>query len=270
MNVSESSQWEDAVRWLIAQPDRKDLILGGYYDQPRLLAAERFWQSPEWRAVRELLPNRPGRALDVGAGHGISSYALSKDGWETTALEPDPSELVGAGAIRSLAAEAGLSVRIVSEIAENLPFADNSFDVVYGRAVFHHARQLRRFCEELIRVLKPGGVLVATREHVISHRGQLQKFLKHHPLHHLYGGENAYLLSEYLDAITAAGARMVKVLRPLDSPINYAPHDREGLRIELAARASRYAGALPAWLLKHDQLYEICLRLLALVDRRPG
>ena len=46
-----------------------------------------------------------GQALDVGAGRGIASYALAREGFTVTVLEPDDSHLVGAGAIRSLAEE---------------------------------------------------------------------------------------------------------------------------------------------------------------------
>src|SRR5579862_2301134 len=95
--------WEDAVSWLRSQPDKAQLVLECYYDDPPLAAARRYYASGEWQAVRALLGTMRGRALDVGAGRGIASYALARDGFEVTALEPDPSELIGAGAIRALA-----------------------------------------------------------------------------------------------------------------------------------------------------------------------
>jgi hypothetical protein len=65
--------------------------------------------------------------------------------------------------------------------------------------------------------------MVATREHVISKRADLKVFLDSHPLHRFYGGENAYLLEEYLSAIRSAGLKLKDVMGPLDSPINYFP-----------------------------------------------
>ncbi|MBB2697663.1 UNVERIFIED_ORG: SAM-dependent methyltransferase [Rhizobium esperanzae] len=220
--------WEESVRWLRDQPDQQFLVQACYFDDPLDKAAERFWQSAEWKAIAALLPQpNGGKALDLGAGRGISSYALARDGWNVTALEPDPSDLVGAGAIHSLALASGLEIAVVSEFSEQLPFAENTFDVVNCRQVLHHARDLPQTCREIFRVLKPGGVMVATREHVLSRKEDLQAFLNAHSLHKFYGGENAFLLDEYMSAIKGAGLYLDKVMAPLDSPINYFPMTTE-------------------------------------------
>lgn len=215
--------WEQAVQWLRDQPDQQDLVKACYFDDPLLEAAERYLQSVEWNAIATLLPSPQGKALDLGAGRGISSYALARDGWQVTALEPNPSNLVGAGAIRSLATQSNLNISVVSEYSEKLPFSDDNFDVVNCRQVLHHARDLPQTCREIFRVLKPGGVMVATREHVISKREDLTAFLDAHLLHKFYGGEHAFLLDEYLSALYSAGLYVQRAMAPLDSPINYFP-----------------------------------------------
>lgn len=234
--------WEEAVRWLRDNPEQQELVRYCYYDDPIEKAADRFVESEEWQAILRLLASKlPSSVLDIGAGRGISSYAFAKCGCSVTALEPDPSPLVGTNAIRELFSKSGLSVTIVEERGESLPFADDEFDIVYGRAVFHHAGDLKEFCAEAQRVLKPGGVFLMTREHVISQKEDLQSFLKSHPLHHLYGGENAYLLEEYTEAIQSSGLRNLGVIGPFESPINYAPMTIDEHRQMIAGR---YAGFL--------------------------
>ena len=266
-----SSAWENAVKWLRSQPDKQDLVLNAYYDDPLLDAARRYAKSCEWKEIRKLLGAARGQALDVGAGRGVASYALAREGFTVTALEPDGGHLVGAGAIRSLAEENALPITVVQEFSEQLPFADCQFDVVFARAVLHHTRNLHSACREFFRVLKPGGRLVAVREHVISRKKDLPVFLSRHPLHHLYGGERAFLLSEYMDAIAQAGFVTESVLSPLSSVINYAPYTEESLKDVIAERFGvlamkgvlRRALSLPA-------LWSLARRALSSVDHRPG
>src|SRR5690348_9111306 len=153
-NHTAGPTWENAVTWLRKQPEKRQLVLDAFYDDPLVAAAERYFRSSEWQAVSAILKGRAGAALDVGAGRGIASYALAREGFDVTALEPDPSAIVGTGAIRALAIEANQPIRVVQECSERLPFADQAFDVVFARAVLHHMRDLERAVAEMHRVLR--------------------------------------------------------------------------------------------------------------------
>lgn len=225
-----SMSWEQAVAWLRDQPDQRQLVRDCYFDDPLLDAAKRYHAEQEWQCVRQYLPSAPGLALDVGAGRGIAAFALAEDGWTVTALEPDPSPLVGAGAVRKLAALTCLPIEVVEDFGEKLPFADATFDLVHARQVLHHAQDLEQLCRELCRVLKPGGTLVATREHVVDDEAGLAVFLEQHALHKMYGGENAFSLTTYRQALRQAGLKIKTVLNPLESPINYFPTPEAGVR----------------------------------------
>ena len=164
MSDKKFGTWEAAVAWLLTQTVHRELCSACYYDRPPLAAAQRYANSDEWGALRALMPSIRGAALDVGSGMGVAAFALAADGWDTHALEPDPSDLVGAGAIRQLASQGKVSIKVVQEWGESLPFAADTFQLVHARQVLHHARELGQFCKELFRVLAPGGLLLATRE----------------------------------------------------------------------------------------------------------
>lgn len=249
--------WEESVDWLRKQPGQQELVRACFFDDPLLQAANRYWRCAEWQAVQKLVGKARGKALDVGAGRGIAAFALAKDGWQVTALEPDPSDLVGAGAIRNLARESELKIDIVQEWGESLPFEDESFDFVHARQVLHHARNLQQLCSELQRVLKKGGLFLATREHVIDTVEDLPVFLNSHPLHNLYGGENAYLLDEYLLAIHKAGIKMIKYFSPWESDLNLYPQKLE----DVQAAVARELGFTQAEELSVKDLYQISRQL---------
>lgn len=264
--------WEESVRWLLSQPQYEQIVKDCYYDQPVLAAFHRYMACDEWRAVKSLLPSGGGAAVDVGAGNGITSVALASSGFSVVAVEPDPSQLVGRGAITSLAAAVGLALKVEDGTLESLPLSDRSADLVFTRQVLHHARDLPRAAKEVYRVLRPGGTLVAIRDHVISSEKQLSAFLDSHPLHRLYGGENAYTEAFYASCLERAGLRVVRRMQSFDSPINFAPHTRETLREALCSRVPgpRILGRLLRSISGNPRVFDLMLRLMSVIDARPG
>ncbi|MDQ3918981.1 MAG: class I SAM-dependent methyltransferase, partial [Acidobacteriota bacterium] len=170
------------------------------------------------------------RILDLGCGNGIASYAFASRGHRVTALDPDPSADVGLAAAARLSKGVPGEIETVRSFAESLPFADASFDVVYERQALHHFRDLRAGLAECARVLKPGGRLLATREHVADDEAQLEAFLAAHVLQALHGGEHAYPLEEYLAAFEAAGLRVERCFAPYDTVINHFPESNREVR----------------------------------------
>src|SRR4051812_39925134 len=96
------------------------------------------------------------RALEIGAGTGYFSLNLMRAGLIGELVATDISQ----GMLDELSATAGrlgLEVETACTESERLPFADASFDLVFGHAVLHHLPDLAASFREFRRVLRPGG-----------------------------------------------------------------------------------------------------------------
>ena len=100
----------------------------------------------------------PGTTLlDVGCGIGGSSRVLAKDyGFDVTAVTISPGQVERATQLTP----AELSAKFLVDDAMALSFPDESFDVVWSLEAGPHMPDKAVFAQELLRVLKPGGLLV--------------------------------------------------------------------------------------------------------------
>jgi ubiquinone/menaquinone biosynthesis C-methylase UbiE len=104
-----------------------------------------------------------GDGLEIGSGTGYFSLNLVQLGVVERLTATD----ISPGMLQRLSATAdalGLSAETVATEAEELPFEDESFDVVFGHAVLHHIPDLERAFSEFLRVLRPGGAVAFAGE----------------------------------------------------------------------------------------------------------
>jgi uncharacterized protein YbaR (Trm112 family) len=128
------------------------------------------WDDSNWRANEHSFDTlldryvKPGmRVLEVGAAKCWGAQHLVPRGCDYvgTDILADPKIGLGRGAYYE--ARVGEFARVQAD-AEHLPFADESFDLVYCVATLHHALDLTQMVRELARVARRGGVVAGLNE----------------------------------------------------------------------------------------------------------
>ena len=126
--------------------------------------AEKYDTSDYSKYPRECYPfvlntinNIPfNKVLDLGCGTGVILKEISSINSDVELFGLDLSENMIAKATQRLGTTANLSVGD----AENLPYADNTFDLVCCVESFHHYPNPKKALSEINRVLKNGGLFL--------------------------------------------------------------------------------------------------------------
>jgi SAM-dependent methyltransferase len=100
-----------------------------------------------------------GSLLDVGCGSGWSSYLLSKIGYQVVGIDLNA---------KSFECPAVSNLTLVEGSAMELPFDDASFDVVASHQAIEHMPDPEKAIREMIRVLKPGGIICIVGPNLLS------------------------------------------------------------------------------------------------------
>jgi SAM-dependent methyltransferase len=178
--------------------------------------------------LRLLLSARPGPALlNVGAGQGTFSQLLEARGFEVTSVDPSPAAvelLRGRVAGPVLAASAG-----------ELPFADTSFDAAVLGEVLEHIEDDLAALREVVRVLRPGGVVAASVPANPAWFGPSDEWAGHH---------RRYTREALLELCAGAGLE-VERLRAWGFPVSAFYHRRI-----YEPRLSAQGPARPRWYLR--------------------
>lgn len=112
----------------------------------------------------ENLALRPGmRLLDLGCGGGRHAFEAARRGAAVVAVDAEATELAGVAAMfSSPAADSACPGQVVAGDAVHLPFPDACFDRVIAAEVLEHLLDDVAGMAELVRVLRPDGILAVT------------------------------------------------------------------------------------------------------------
>ncbi len=108
--------------------------------------------------IKQLMMDPHGKkVLDVGCGGGILAEEFARLGCQVMGIDPSAPSLATA---RAHTQQVGLDIDYRVGVGEDLPFADDSFDIVYSSDVLEHVNDLEKVISEIVRVLKQGGVFL--------------------------------------------------------------------------------------------------------------
>lgn len=192
--------------------------------------------------------------LDVGGGPGYFAAAFAERGASYLPVEPDVGEMAAAGIDLATA---------VRGSGTDLPFRDDTFDIVYSSNVAEHIPDPWRMGEEMLRVTRPGGIAV------LSYTVWLGPF----------GGHETGLWPHYVGGAFARDRYTRIHGHPPKNVFGSSLFDvscAEGLRWagstpagELLAAFPRYHPWWAWWLVRVPGLREFAVSNLVLVLRKP-
>lgn len=157
-----------------------------------------------YSAMEDLSLSGKERILEIGACFSYASFKFAQKGCSVAAL--DISNYLK---VSSLYVEKTYFERLFSDMHQ-MPFVDNSFDIVFGSAVLHHSKNLKTVFTEIRRVLRPGGRLVLINE---AARGVWERI---HPVYKQMEekgfGDTAYNLLEWKKGAQESGFKKIKII----------------------------------------------------------
>ena len=122
---------------------------GSWYDRERSKGYYEFINNQEIEIVRKYGENK--NVLEIGCGTGIILNEVNKFTSLARGIDLSPGML-------EKAKEKKLNVQVAN--ATEIPFPDNSFDLVYSFKVLAHIPEIKKVIEEAVRVAKDDGILI--------------------------------------------------------------------------------------------------------------
>ncbi len=138
---------------------------GAVYGRQKKFGTREFFDEVERHRYQEYAPWMPrvmgfdqyagSKLLEIGCGMGTDLIQFARGGAVCTGVDLTPRSIEIS---RHRFAVYGLPGDFLLTDAERLPFAGESFDVVYSHGVLHHTPDTAGAIREIHRVLKPGGI----------------------------------------------------------------------------------------------------------------
>ncbi len=162
---------------------------------------------------------RDRRLLEVGCGIGTDLVRFARGGARVTGIDLAETAIELARKNFELNGLVPEELRVAN--GEALPYADATFDVVYGHGVLQYTADAHRLVAECHRVLKPGGTAIFMVYNRVSWLNALSKVMKVALEHEDAPVLKKYSIAEFRDLLTPfAEARIVPERFPVKSRLH--------------------------------------------------
>lgn len=141
----------------------KKILLKLYYfgnnKKEKINSLQKTIRNIEWESIVDFIPENSS-FLDVGSGSGYSMELAEKQKHcKVTGIDPNPNTY-GVGRNWENSSIFNPKYKIDKGDGVNLPYDDNSFDVVFSSHVLEHVENKEHFLKEIRRVAKKSGILI--------------------------------------------------------------------------------------------------------------
>jgi ubiquinone/menaquinone biosynthesis C-methylase UbiE len=154
------------------------------------------------RLVELARPRGDERMLDIATGGGHTALVFAPHVREVVASDLTPRMLAAAEAF--IRGQGVTNVLFEPADAEELPFADTSFDIVTARIAPHHFPNPHRFVRQVARVLRPGGLFLLD-DNMAPEDAELDAFMNRFELWRDPSHVRAYTVGEWRGWMADAG-----------------------------------------------------------------
>jgi SAM-dependent methyltransferase len=137
------------------QVARSEKFSEAYFDE---IERFRYHDQPFIHSFAQFTRQHGRRVLEIGVGAGTDFSQWLRAGAVATGIDLTP-EAIENITRRVAACRLPSPEKLLVADAENLPFPDASFDLVYSFGVLHHTPDTPKAVAEAVRVLRPGGEL---------------------------------------------------------------------------------------------------------------
>ena len=112
-----------------------------------------------WLTFNEIIGKGYGekKCLEVGCGRGTLSAYFSDAGWDCSLLDISATAI---DAAQKMFSANGLKARYFVDDCNEMPFGNNTFDLVFSIGLLEHFEDVRPVIEEQLRVLRPSGLFI--------------------------------------------------------------------------------------------------------------